>query len=329
MTILLALVALALLVVLLVVLIQMRVEMRGVAERMTAVERSQTLLPQSVSTLQGDISDARTRLEELRAQAQVRAGLDQQVADSVRRLETIIAGTQSKGEAGENILEVVLSKLPTEWQVRDFTVGNKTVEFGLRLPNNRILPIDSKWPATSLLENLARCTDLRERRQLKEQIENTVRMKAREVRKYLDPDLTLSFGIAAVPDAVYDLCTSVQTDCFEQKVVLVGYSMFIPYLLLVFQTVLEASRDIDLERLERHLNAMEDSVNQIQKELQGRFATGLTMVNNSRDEINRQANRISTGLVTVRQRSAIGDMPVEHDLSDKDEPGLQILTHEG
>ena len=51
---------------------------------------------------------------------------------AIRRLETVIAGTQSKGAAGENILDVVFSKLPAEWQVRNFPVGNKSVEFGLR-----------------------------------------------------------------------------------------------------------------------------------------------------------------------------------------------------
>ena len=71
---------------------------------------------------------------------------------SIRRLEAIIAGTQSKGLAGENILEMVFAKRPAEWQVRNFRVGGRPVEFGLRLLNNLILPIDSKWAATNLLE---------------------------------------------------------------------------------------------------------------------------------------------------------------------------------
>jgi DNA recombination protein RmuC len=41
-------------------------------------------------------------------------------AESIRRLEAVIAGTHSKGIAGENILDAVFSMLPVEWQVRIF-----------------------------------------------------------------------------------------------------------------------------------------------------------------------------------------------------------------
>jgi len=277
-------------------LTRMQVELRGVSERIGSVERNQG---QSLSRLQSELSGARQGLAVLQSQAEIRALSDRQVADSVRRLETIIAGTQSKGEAGENILDVVFSKLPPEWQVRDFTVGNKTVEFALRLPNNRILPIDSKWPATDLVERLAGCEDPIERRRLKDQIGVTVIAKAKEVRKYLDPALTLSFGIAAVPDAVYDLCGDVQVACFEHDVVLVAYSMFIPYLLLVFQTVLKTSQDIDLEKLDAHLRAAEQSVAALQQELEGRFSRAITMLANSKSDMSAHLSRIDSSLTNV------------------------------
>jgi len=40
---------------------------------------------------------------------------------------------------------------------------------------------------------------------LKAKIKAAVLAKAKEVKKYLDPSLTMSFGVAAVPDAVFDL----------------------------------------------------------------------------------------------------------------------------
>ncbi len=63
------------------------------------------------------------------------------------------------------------SKLPTEWKVQNFRVANKPVEFALRLPNNLILPIDSKWTATPLLEQFSNSTDPDEQKKLREQIE--------------------------------------------------------------------------------------------------------------------------------------------------------------
>jgi DNA recombination protein RmuC len=281
----------------------MQAELRGLAERIGGMEQRQgaaaSNLMLATSTLQGELSNARAELSQIQAQARVRADMDLRVAESVRRLETIIAGTQSKGAAGENILDVVFSKLPAEWQVRNFTVGNKTVEFGLRLPNNLVLPIDSKWPATDLLERFSACDDLAERLRLRAQIETVVLAKAREVRKYLDPGRTLGFGVAAVPDAVYDVCSAVRCDCFDLNVVLVAYSMFVPYLLLVFQTVLRASQDIDLEKLDAYLRTAEDSVKFVQQELDGRFARALTMLGNSRDDMSVHLSKINSSLTSV------------------------------
>jgi DNA recombination protein RmuC len=58
-------------------------------------------------------------LTELRAYTRARQDLERQTAESIRRLETVIAGTQTKGAAGENILEAVFAQLPIEWQVRN------------------------------------------------------------------------------------------------------------------------------------------------------------------------------------------------------------------
>ena len=44
--------------------------------------------------------------------------------------------------------------------------------------------------------------------------------KAREVRKYVDSNLTMTFGAAAVPDAVYDLCAECHSEAFEMNVVI-------------------------------------------------------------------------------------------------------------
>ena len=93
-------------------------------------------------------------------------------------------------------------------------------------------------------------TDPSERLRLKEDINRAVMLKAKEVGKYIDPSITVTFGVAVVPDAVYDLCMANLTELFELHVVLISYSMFVPYLLLVYQTVLKANRSIDVQMLE-------------------------------------------------------------------------------
>src|SRR5204862_612721 len=85
--------------------------------------RSRDPVGQAIRTLQSGLA-------ELSAAAKARQELEQQTATSIRRLELVIAGTQSKGAAGENVVEAVFAQLPPAWQLRNFRVGNRTVEFG-------------------------------------------------------------------------------------------------------------------------------------------------------------------------------------------------------
>lgn len=257
-------------------------------------------LAQTTTAIQTELSQAKEGLAGLQTHARARQELEQQTAESIRRLEAIIAGTQTKGTAGENILEAVFAKFPPEWQVRNFRVGDKAVEFGLRLPNNLVLPIDSKWTATHLLEQFMACDDPAEQQKLKAQIEAAVLGRAKEVRKYIDPNVTVSFGIAAVPDAIYDLCSGVQADVCQMNVVLVSYSMFVPYLLLVFQTILKTSQNIDLHRLDSYLRGAQDSIEALQQELEGRFSRAITMLNNSRNDMSVHLSKISSGLTSLQ-----------------------------
>jgi len=276
---------------------------QDIQELKTGVTKASTdasNLIEATRTIQTQLTQARENLVELQTQAKTRQEMESRTAESIRRLETVIAGTQAKGAAGENILEFVFAKLPPDWQVRNFKVGNKTVEFGLRLPNSLVLPIDSKWPATDLLEQFTSCDDPNEQQRLKSQIQREVLSKAGEVRKYLDPNLTVSFGVAAIPDAVYDLCSGIQTEVFQMNVVLVGYNMFLPSLLLVFQTVLKTSQDIDLEKLDACLQTAQDSVKALQEELEGRFSRALTMLNNSRNDMSLHLSKVSSGLTSLQ-----------------------------
>lgn len=266
----------------------------------------------TTSAIREELSRAKNDLTELQTHTRARQELEQRTADSIKRLETIIAGTQSKGSAGENILEAVFAKLPVEWQVRNFAVGNKMVEFALRLPNNLVLPIDSKWAATNLLEQLVACEDPAQQQELKAQIEKSVRDKAREVRKYIDPSLTVGWGVAAVPDAVYDLCCGLQAEISQMNVVLISYSMFIPYLLLVFQTILKTSHNIDLQKLDAYLRRAQESIKALQEELEGRLSRAITMLGNSRDDMRSHLSKAGSSLVGL-QLGAGGQVPEGRD----------------
>ncbi len=299
----------------------MRIELGRIAERVSTVEQHQGHVGQNVYALRGTLTETRTEthallqtaqaiqselayarrnLAELQENARVRQQSEQKTAESIRHLEIVIAGTQSKGAAGENILEAIFAQLPAHWQMRNFTIGNRVVEFALRLPNDRILPIDSKWTATNLLEDFFACENIAQQQQIKRHIETTVLAKAKEVRKYLDPHYTLDFGIAAVPDAIFDLCAGIHGAIFQYNVVLVSYSMFLPYLLLVFQTVLKNSSVLDVEQLDSHVRATQENLAAIQDELEGRFSRAMTMLTNSRSDMTALVSKARGSLTTLQ-----------------------------
>ncbi|HVG98174.1 MAG TPA: DNA recombination protein RmuC [Chloroflexota bacterium] len=242
------------------------------------------------------LRDMAARLLTLQAYAQARQDSERAAAESIRRLEGVLAGSYSKGAAGERVLEQALAQLPAEWQVRDFRVGNKVVEFGLRLPNDLILPVDSKWPASALLQAFDASESSDERVRLKRQIESVVLQKAQEVRKYVDPRLTVPYCVAAVPDAVYDLCWGTQVDLLRRNVVLISYSLFLPYLLLVFQTALKAPRAVDADELEAALDGAQDGLRAAQEELEGRLARAIIMLGNAREDLSSHLRRARRSL---------------------------------
>jgi DNA recombination protein RmuC len=301
------------------------VDVRGLGERVAKVESNQAMvykgvgylannalsafsalktqtngLAEATAAMREELGRAKNDLTELHTHSKIGQETERQIAESIRRLETVIAGTQSKGSAGENILEIVFAKLPIEWQVRDFKIGGKAVEFGLKLPNNLIMPIDSKWTATNLLEQFIDASDLNEQQRLKRTIEDAVLQKAKEVRKYIDPSITVNFGVAVIPDAIYDLCAGIQCDVFQLNVVLVSYSMFVPYLLLVFQTVLKTNQSIDLQKLDSYLQTAQDNIKSLQEELDGRLSKAITMLNNSRDDMRVHLSKIGGSLTGLQ-----------------------------
>jgi len=279
------------------VLQQTRTDLAVINEKLAHLEPATQAIQ---TTLTGELAKVQQGLASLDSFVKARQEIETRTADSVGRLESIIAGTQSKGSAGENIVELVFAKLPVEWQMRNFTVNGKTVEFGLRLPNNLVLPIDSKWPATHLLEQFAAASDPEEQKRLKGEIEKSILQKAKEVGKYIDPGLTMPFGIAVVPDSVFDLSAGVLTDVYQSNVVLVSYSMLVPYLVLVFQTTLKTMQSVDLQKLDSYLQTVQTSIQAIQDELDGRYAKALTMLANSRDDMRAQIGKASSSLTSLQ-----------------------------
>lgn len=106
--------------------------------------------------------------------------------------------------------------------------------------------------------------------------------------------------MAVVPDAAYDLCGGIHADIFKLDVVVMSYSMFVPYLLLVFQTTLKTTQSIDLQKLDAYLQSVEQGIETPQDEIDGRFSRATTMLSNSRNDMTAQLSKINSGLNGLR-----------------------------
>src|SRR5258708_7269505 len=163
---------------------------RAEGQAMDAAERKARLQSggQSQETqaaeLRERLSHTQVVVEGLRSALSARQPIEEEARASLRRLESVIAGSSSRGAAGEHILEEALRHLPPEMLQRNVWVGGKVVELALQLPGGKLLPIDSKWVSSGALEQLAEPgLDAQRRAQLNRHVEPEVERRARAVSR--------------------------------------------------------------------------------------------------------------------------------------------------
>jgi len=239
------------------------------------------------------LSQTQSALEGLRSAVSARQPIEEEARASLRRLESVIAGSSSRGAAGERILEEALRHLPPEMLQRNVWVGGKVVELAMRLPGGKLLPMDSKWVSSPALEQLAEPGLGADRRaQLLAQVEREVERRVREVSQYLDPATTTPFALAVIPDAAYDVCRSAIVTAHHRHVMVVGYAMALPYLLTLYQLHLQFARTVDMEKLQTALIDIERQVDVLEGILENRVQRTLTVLQNAYTEGRQAAAKI-------------------------------------
>ncbi len=259
--------------------------------------------------LRTEITQTREMIAQIQAADHTREKHEREAWDALRRLETVLAGTKSRGLAGENILGTILAQLPPELRETNLTINNKPVEFALRLPHGRVLPIDSKWPALSQLERLQEAEEPALRKALADEIQSEVKKKIREVTKYLDPDRTIRLGVLAVPDAVFDLCVEAHVEAFKQGVVIISYTQVIPYLLSLLQVILRFDTQIDTARLSQALSTIADALEKMDNEVDGRLSRTVTLLQNSREDLKAHLSRARQGVRSLHVEATPAELP--------------------
>jgi DNA recombination protein RmuC len=248
-------------------------------------ESSLRELAETAQGIRGDIGAAQRALAEVKALERGRARQMDQAADSLRRLEAVIAGSASRGAAGENLLLRALAQLPPDLLELNVAFGAKVVEYALRLPGGRYLPIDSKWTSTAELARLADEPDAGERLRISQLVARDVRARIREMRKYLDPERTHAMALLAVPDAVYGAAPEVHGEGYREGVLVVPYSMAMPFVLALYRLIVRFAGLAGGEALAGRLAGLEESLRRADEEVEGRLSRGLAQVENARDAL--------------------------------------------
>lgn len=250
--------------------------------------------------LKNGIEKTRDILEDLKKNAQVREEKEKEFLERVKRIDEIIAGTSAKGISGEEILRETFKKLPPEMIERNFTIRGKIVEFALILPNNKRLPIDSKWPAGKLILDLEKTKDQEARKRLIYEIEKETIKRIKEVKQYIDSDITWSQAIAAVPDSVYSICQEAHVKARENDVLLLPYSMVLPLVLYMYRLHLQYAISIDIENLQHHLMGLSRSLEEMENILENKIARAGTMITNAYADYKQMISRARTSISEIQ-----------------------------
>ena len=267
------------------------------------------------ATLSRDVGDARRVLMELKARFEDRSRLEDEMHAVTRRIERVLVGARTRGESGENILADAFAEFPPEMIDRDFRVGGKVVEYAVVLPNRKRLPVDSKWSGIEAVDRIHKESDPERIKRLENDLERDVERKVREVATYIDPTSTTDIAIAAVPDSVYGHCRRVHIEGFKVGVLLMAYSMVVPYVLALYHLHLQMARSIEFENIEAYLVKIERSLDEIDKIAENKIARAGTMVANAYTECKQIIGSMRAATAFLRELPDTGASP--GDLSPK------------
>ena len=264
-------------------------------DRVAAVEGR---VPDDLAGSVQRIQEAFTRVE---AEFKARKEVEERNRAAIQKIEAVVAGAQSRGAAGEEVIAQAFAQFPADMGDTQFKVNGRPVEFALVLPNKRRLAVDSKWPAGKELEQFAAATDPATREELLRRVEKAVLKKVEEVTKYIDPAATATFAVAAVPDAAYFACRTAHIDAYRQRVLLMPYSLTIPFLLALYHLHLQFAKSVDQENLETALSQVEAHLSQFEDRLENSVERGATMVQNAYRDLRVLVGQMRSVLNSLRQ----------------------------
>jgi DNA anti-recombination protein RmuC/gas vesicle protein len=251
--------------------------LREVSETLrSGQERLETELNQ----LRKDLAVAKENVQRINEQVGILTVLQQtaeRVEENIKKVVETLTGRRS-GQAGEQVVGKLLSAVPDDWLERNIRLGSGQVEFAIKMPGGYLIPLDSKFISPELIAQ----SESDGGEQMRRRVRDEVRRRAQEVAKYLTDHRVLGFGIAAVPDSVYDLCRDAVKAAAHDRIVVVPYSLLLPFVLSLY---LMAQR-LGISRLGETDQAIGTAITALEQARQAleNMAQQITAVNNQRQK---------------------------------------------
>jgi len=181
--------------------------------------------------IKNDLTEAKTALLRIREENEEKSSAGEQIIKSLSTLEHLMRDSSMAGISGENILYQALSSFPREMIEINTRINDKIVELALKMPGGKLLPIHSKFREADLQTGLESGPEGDDRKSLIMKAEQSVGILIREVSGCIDTNRTEPMAILALPDSIYSVLEKAHFDAFRHNVVLMSYSLSVPYLL--------------------------------------------------------------------------------------------------
>jgi len=288
-------------------------DLKLLKERIADLEQIKTQLTRShdgQENLKEGLKKTQEMLDYLKVEGQKRQMIEEESRQAIKRLDTILAGSHSSGRAGENFLREAFKQFPPDMIVTNFRVKDKVVEYGLKLANGKVLPIDSKWPASQILLDLEKETEPETRLKFIEAIDKEIIKRVKEVAQYIDPPGTLPWAIAAIPDSAFSVCRRAHLEAHRTRIYIMSYSMTVPYLLSFYSLHLEYSHSVDMDNLKSYLAEILRNLEEMESVLENKIARAGTMVNNAYTEYKQLISRVKASAVQLQSGPVKSDVAV-------------------
>jgi hypothetical protein len=103
--------------------------------------------------------------------------------------------------------------------------------------------------------------------------------------RYLDPERTHALALLALPDAVYLAVPEVHAEGYRDGVLLVPYSLALPYVVALYRLIVRFGPGPDGDDVAARLAVLDEALRKADEEVEGRLSRGLVLVENARDAL--------------------------------------------